>query len=147
MKKLRFLLALFAIAFTNQELAAQPVYTPADPEYYAMDRENINFEDYHVFLFNYRGFVSPRQFSITQFTHVQFLPIAAEMYNFNLNFYDKGTGRLIEDDVPVRWKSWIDDRGSFDPLGSNFRHNSPWIMVTQDESWRPNMAHRKGYLS
>ncbi len=144
MKKLRFLLALFAIALTNQELAAQPVYTPADPEYYAMDRENINFEDYHVFLFNYRGFVSPRQFSITQFTHVQFLPIAAEMYNFNLNFYDKGTGRLIEDDVPVRWKSWIDDRGSFDPLGSNFRHNSPWIMVTQDESWRPNMAHRKG---
>ena len=138
------LLAFFAIALTNMELAAQPEFSPADPEYYAMDREHISFEDYHVFLFNYRGFVSPRQFSISQFTHVQFLPIAAEMYNFNLNFYDKGTGRLIEDDVPVRWKSWIDDRESFDPLGSNFRHNSPWIMVTQDESWRPNLAHRKG---
>ena len=138
------ILVICAFVFTNQELAAQPKFTPADPEYYAMARENINFEDYHTFLFNYRGFVSPRQFSITQFTHVQFLPISAEMYNFNLNFYDKGTKRLIEDDVPVRWKSWIDDRENFDPLGSNFRHNSPWIMVTQDESWRPNLAHRKG---
>jgi len=137
-------MALIVIFITNQKLTAQPAYTPSDPEYYAMDREHINFEDYHVFLFNYRGFVSPRQFSITQFTHVQFLPISAEMYNFNLNFYDKGTGRLIEDDVPVMWKSWVDDRERFDPLGSNFRHNSPWIMVTQDESWRPNLAYRKG---
>jgi len=145
MKKLLLIaLALIALILKPQELAAQPTITPADPEYYAMDREHINFEDYHVFLFNYRGFVSPRQFSITQFTHVQFLPIAAELYNFNLNFYDKGTERLIEDDVPVMWKSWIDDRGRFDPLGSNFRHNSPWIMVTQDESWMPNLAHRKG---
>jgi len=145
MKKLLLIaLALIALILKPQELAAQPTITPADPEYYAMDREHINFEDYHVFLFNYRGFVSPRQFSITQFTHVQFLPIAAELYNFNLNFYDKGTERLIEDDVPVMWKSWIDDRGRFDPLGSNFRHNSPWIMVSQDESWMPNLAHRKG---
>ena len=102
MRKLTSLfLVLTAFVLMTQELAAQPEYSPADPEYYAMDREHINFEDYHVFLFNYRGFVSPRQFSITQFTHVQFLPIAAEMYNFNLNFYDKGTGRLIKDDVPV----------------------------------------------
>jgi len=145
MKRLKIgILVICAFVFTNQRLLAQAEYTPADPEYYAMDREHINFEDYHVFLFNYRGFVSPRQFSVTQFTHVQFLPISAEMYNFNLNFYDKGTERLIEDDVPVRWKSWVDDRESFDPLGSNFRHNSPWIMVTQDESWRPNLAHRKG---
>lgn len=143
-KQIILWLALFAVFLTHQDLAAQPEITPADPEYYAMDREHINFEDYHVFLFNYRGFVSPRQFSITQFTHVQFLPISAEMYNFNLNFYDKGTERLIEDDVPLMWKSWIDDRERFDPLGSNFRHNSPWIMVTQDESWRPNMAHRMG---
>lgn len=139
-----FILIALSILRTDSKVRAQKLITPADPEYYAMDRENINFEDYHTLLFNYRGFVSPRQYSITQFTHVQFLPIAAEMYNFNLNFYDKGTGRLIEDDVPVKWKSWIDDRGSFDPLGSNFRHNSPWVMVTQDESWRPNLAHRKG---
>jgi hypothetical protein len=137
-------LLVFVISLSLLSAYSQQNITPADPAYYAMDRVEINFEDYHVFLFNHRGFVSPRQFSITQFTHVQFLPIAAEFYNFNLNFYDKATGRLIEDDVPVMWESWIDDRERFDPLGSNFRPNSPWIMVTQDESWRPNLAHRKG---
>jgi len=137
------LFVLIALGFAQKALAQKDI-TPADPEFYGMHMEDINYADYHTLLFNYRGFVSPRRYSLTQFTHVQFLPIAAEMYNFNLNFYDKGTGRLVFDDVPVRWKSWIDDRESFDPLGSNFRHNSPWIMVTQDEDWRPNRAHKTG---
>lgn len=137
------ILTIFMFGNGNENFAQKQI-TPAVPEYYQMDRENITFEDFHLLLFNYRGFVSPRQYSITQFTHVQFLPIVAEMYNFNLNFYDNGTERLIEDDVPTRWKSWIDERKSYDPLGSNFRPNSPWIIVTQDESWRPNLAHRKG---
>ena len=145
MKKSFLLLSvLFVIATMNQKLLAQNKFTPSDPEYYKMNREDIALEDFHNLLFNYRGFVSPRQYSVTQFTHVQFLPIASDLYEFNLNFYDKGTGKLINDDVPTRWKSWIDDRGSFDPLGSNFRHNAPWVMVTQDETWRPNLAHRKG---
>ncbi|MCB0749310.1 MAG: hypothetical protein KDC90_17745, partial [Ignavibacteriae bacterium] len=135
---------IFFICGIGNIVLAQREVTPADPEYYIMDRENITFEDFHILLFNYRGFVSPRQYSITQFTHVQFLPITAEMYNFNLNFYDKGTGRLIEDDVPTKWKSWIDDRKNFDPLGSNFRPNSPSVMVTQDEDWMPNLYHRTG---
>jgi len=142
MKLLKLIILL--VFLMNIRAFAQKIITPAHPDYYAMHREDINFEDYHMFLFNYRGFVSPRQFSITQFTHVQFLPIAAEMYNFNLNFFDKGTDRLIEDDVPVMWESWIHDRERWDPLGSNFRHNSPWVMVTQDETWRPNLAYRKG---
>ncbi|MFC2125493.1 hypothetical protein ACFLU5_11845, partial [Bacteroidota bacterium] len=142
MKKELFTLLIFIIPVLS--ILAQKNFTPADPEYYTMDRENMNFYDNQTLLVNYRGFVSPRQYSVTQFTNVQFLPIQAEMYNFNLNFYDKGTGKLIEDDVPVKWKSWIDDRKSFDPLGSNFRHNSPSVMVTQDESWRPNLYHRKG---
>lgn len=128
--------------YVNIVAQAQSIFTPADPEYYAMDREDIRFDDYQMLLVNYRGFVSPRQYSVTQFTNVQFLPIQAELYNFNLNFYDKGTGRLIEDDVPVKWKSWIDDRQSYDPLGSNFRPNSPSIMVTQDEQWQPNQYKR-----
>ena len=74
-------LIVFA-AFSN----AQEVFTPADPEYYAMDREAMRFDDYQTLLVNYRGFVSPRQYSVTQFTNVQFLPISAEQYNFNLNF-------------------------------------------------------------
>jgi len=140
MKALKII--LFLLSFAYIVVLAQNTPTPADPEYYAMDRENIRFDDYQMLLVNYRGFVSPRQYSVTQFTNVQFLPIQAEQYNFNLNFYDKGTGRLIEDDVPTKWKSWIDDRKSYDPLGSNFRPNSPSVMVTQDERWQPNQYKR-----
>ena len=121
---------------------AQKQISPADPEYYAMDREDIAFDDEHLILFNHRGYVSPRQYSVTQFTNVWFLPLGSSRYEFNLNFFDKGTGRLIEDDVPTKWKSWIDDGGSYDPLGSNFRPNSPSIMVTQDEKWQPNQYER-----
>ena len=63
-------IVLFAFVIANQEVTAQHDFTPADPEYYAMDREHINVEDYHTFLFNHRGFVSPRQFSLTQLFHV-----------------------------------------------------------------------------
>ncbi len=135
-------LACILILGTTSNTIAQKQITPADPEYYAMDRENIAFDDEHVLLFNHRGFVSPRQYSVTQFTNVWFLPLGSPRYEFNLNFFDKGTGRLIEDDVPTKWKSWIDDGGSYDPLGSNFRPNSPSIMVTQDEKWQPNQYER-----
>ncbi|MDB4581611.1 hypothetical protein N9164_00525 [Draconibacterium sp.] len=143
MKKQVLIVAAFMLfVLANQQLSAQKEFSPADPEYYAMDREDMTFDDEQVLLVNYRGFVSPRQYSVTQFTNVQFLPIAAPRYEFNLNFYDKGTGRLIEDDVPIKWKSWIDDGGSYDPLGSNFRPNSPSIIVTQDEKWQPNQYYR-----
>ncbi|BAX80111.1 MGH1-like glycoside hydrolase domain-containing protein [Labilibaculum antarcticum] len=135
-------ISLIAILLTSLTGFAQPKISPADPEYYAMDREDIRFEDSQILLVNYRGFVSPRQYSLTQFTNVQFEPFEAHKYNFNLNFYDKGTERLIEDDVPTKWKSWIDDGKSYDPLGSNFRPNSPSIMVTQDEKWQPNQYSR-----
>lgn len=134
------ILILFLLGIN--QIYAQKEITPADPEFYAMDREHIAFEDEHLILINYRGSVSPRQFSVTQFTNVQFLPISATRYEFNLNFFDKNTQRLIEDDVPTKWKSWIDHGGSYDPLGSNFRPNSPSIMVTQDEEWQPNQYHR-----
>ena len=130
-------LVIFA-TFSN----AQEAFRPADPEYYIMDREEMRFDDYQTLLVNFRGFVSPRQYSVTQFTNVQFLPISAAQYNFHLNFFDKGTGRLIEDDVPVMWKTWIDDQQGFDPLGSNFRPGSPSILVTQDEKWQPNAYFR-----
>jgi hypothetical protein len=141
MKKQKLFLFL-ALITVCQYAISQNIHTPADPEYYAMDREHITFDDEQVLLVNYRGFVSPRQYSVTQFTNVWFLPIGAPRYEFNLNFFDKWTERLIEDDVPTKWKSWIDDGKSYDPLGSNFRPNSPSIMVTQDEKWQPNSYHR-----
>ena len=59
---------------------AQKSFTPSDPEYYAMDRQQMRFDDYQVMLINYRGFVSPRQYSMTGFTSVQFLPLSAPAY-------------------------------------------------------------------
>ncbi|MCU4177030.1 hypothetical protein [Carboxylicivirga sp. N1Y90] len=143
MKNTKFLFLVLLISMlTSNMMLAQKVITPAHREYYAMDREDMTFDDEQVLLVNYRGFVSPRQHSVTQFTNVWFLPIGAPRYEFNLNFFDKGTGRIIEDDVPTKWKSWIDDGESYDPLGSNFRPNSPSIMVTQDERWQPNQYER-----
>ncbi|MBJ6367468.1 glucosidase family protein [Snuella sedimenti] len=143
MKRQRLVLFILALFFGSViEASAQRAFTPADPEYYAMDREDMAFDDEQVLLVNYRGYVSPRQYSVTQFTNVQFLPFSAQRYEFNLNFFDKGTGRLIEDDVPTKWKSYIDDGTAYDPLGSNFRPNSPSIMVTQDEKWQPNQYFR-----
>ncbi|NOU59873.1 MGH1-like glycoside hydrolase domain-containing protein [Marinifilum caeruleilacunae] len=139
MKRIKILIVSLLISLTG---ITQHKITPASPEYYAMDREDIHFDDQQVLLVNYRGFVSPQQYSVTQFTNVQFEPIEAHKYQFNLNFYDKDTKRLIEDDVPTKWKSWIDDGKSYDPLGSNFRPNSPSIMVTQDEKWQPNQYYR-----
>ncbi|HUX97276.1 MAG TPA: hypothetical protein VMV47_16190 [Bacteroidales bacterium] len=128
----------------SQNLNAQVNATPADPEYYAMDRQQMRFDDYQVMLINYRGFVCPMQYSVTCFTNVQFLPFSAPSYIFNLNFYDHNTGKTVRDDVPQMWKEWIDYGRGDDPLGSNFRPNSPFIMVTQDEKWQPNAYTRNG---
>ena len=123
---------------------AQNSYSPADPEYYAMERQQIRFDDQQVMLFNYRGFACPRQYSMTSFTNVQFLPLAAPSYTFNLNFLDHNTGKIVRDDVPAIWDKWIIEGKGIDPLGANFRPNSPFLMVTQDEKWQPNGYFRSG---
>ena len=123
---------------------AQQSITPADPAFYAMDRQQMHFDDYQVMLFNYRGFVCPRQYSITSFTNVQFLPLSAPGYTFNLNFFDPNTGITVRDDVPTIWDEWNQRGTGVDPLGCNFRPGSPFLMVTQDETWQPNGYFRKG---
>jgi hypothetical protein len=136
----------FAILLSSPFLciAAQEVPLPSDPEYYRMDRQQIRFDDYQVMLINYRGFACPRQYSVTDFTNIQFLPASAPFYNFNLNFIDSASGKTIHDDVPLIWDKWIREGAGDDPLGSNFRPNSPFLMVTQDESWQPNASIRTG---
>lgn len=123
---------------------AQQSATPADPEYYKMDRPQMRFDDYQVMLFNYRGFICPRQYSMTSFTSVQFLPFSAPAYAFNLNFYDSNTGITVRDDVPAIWDKWVYEGTGVDPLGANFRPGSPMLMVTQDEIWQPNAYFRSG---
>ena len=139
-------LRLFLTGFLGLSLAgsSQHNVTPADPEYYTMDRQQMGFDDYQVMLFNYRGFVCPRQYSTTCFTNVQFLPFSSPSYSFNLNFYDKISGKTVRDDVPAIWDEWINNGRGDDPLGSNFRPNSPFLIVTQDERWQPNTYFRNG---
>jgi hypothetical protein len=134
-----FCFTWFAINGISQES-----FNPSVPEYYSMDRQQMRFDDYQVMLINYRGFVCPRQYSMTGFTSVQFLPLTAPAYNFNLNFTDSTTGKIVRDDVPWIWERWIREGRGDDPLGANFRPNSPFMMVTQDEFWQPNAYSRSG---
>jgi hypothetical protein len=138
------LLILITAVISALNIFPQKNISTADPEYDAMDRENIRFDDYQILLVNHRGFVGPRQYSNTQFTSVSFLPIQAELYNLNLDFYDKGTQRLMEEDVPVLWESWIFNREAFDPMVSSFKPNWPSVLVTRDESWQPNLYPHSG---
>ena len=124
--------------------SGQRTVSPSDPEYFSMDRQQMRFDDFQVLLFNYRGFACPRQYSTTCFTNVQFLPFSAPSYSFNLNFFDNNTGKTVRDDVPAIWDEWINNGRGDDPLGSNFRPNSPFLMVTQDEKWQPNAYFRNG---
>jgi len=135
---------VFCIAGLTINGMAQKALNPSDPEYYSMDRQQIRFDDYQVMLINYRGFACPRQYSTTCFTNVQFLPFSAPSYSFNLNFFDNNTGKTVRDDVPAIWDEWINNGKGDDPLGSNFRPNSPFLMVTQDEKWQPNAYFRNG---
>ncbi len=114
------------------------------PEMLRMPRQQISFEDPHVILFNGRGSVNPRQYSMTGFMNLKFYPIDLWDYDFHFHFRDEGSGTLIRDDVPALWKQWIETRTGSDPLGSNFRPNFATVVVTQDEWWQPNQYYRSG---
>ena len=144
MRNLIFLFVFAYLYFLPDGGNAQNTYTPADPEYYSMERQQMRFDDQQVMLFNFRGFACPRQYSMTCFTNVQFLPLSASNYTFNLNFQDHNTGILVRDDVPFIWDKWINEGKGIDPLGANFRPDSPFLMVTQDETWQPNSYKRSG---
>lgn len=123
---------------------AQQAILPSDPEYYAMERQQMRFDDFQTLLVNYRGFVCPRQYSMTSFTDIEFLPFNAPSYVFNMNFLDENTDITVRDDVPAIWDEYINERKGNDPLGANFRSGSPFMMVTQDEKWQPNSYTRSG---
>ncbi len=144
MSKKTILLLLLCFTCFEATSLAQNRFLPSDPEYYSMNRQQMRFDDYQVMLINYRGFVSPRQYSMTSFTNVQFLPFSSPSYSFNLNFFDSTSGKTVRDDVPRIWDEWIREGKGDDPLAANFRPNSPFMMVTQDERWQPNAYLRSG---
>lgn len=110
----------------------------------SFNREQMQFEDDQVLLFSGRGSVSPREFSMTGFTNVEFLPIALHNYNFYIQIEEESTKTLMRDDVPIDWKKWTDEGQGWDPLAANFRSYAPKVVVTQDEVWKPNLYTRTG---
>jgi hypothetical protein len=142
--KLRVMIFLLSFVMGLSMNCYSQVYTPADPEYYSMERQQIRFDDSQILLFNYRGFACPRQYSMTGFTNVQFMPVNAPRYSFFMNIMDNRTGKIIQDDVPQTWDKRIYEGKGYDPLAANFRPNSPFVVVTQDEKWQPNSYSRSG---
>lgn len=146
MKKLfLFHLCLFILlSGFSQQPAFQKEYTP---EMLKMNRHEMTFNDAQVLLFNGRGFVNPRQNSITGFGNIRFFPIEIPDYDFYFDIYDDESGTTIRDDVPAMWKNYLEKGTDFDPLGSNFRPNSPMLIVTQEDVWQPNMDYRIGIFN
>jgi len=142
--KVKRILLLFTFTALVLNIMAQLSYDPSDPEYYAMDRQQINFDDQQVLLFNHRGYVSPRQYSITGFTRFKFLPFKSDSYNFNMNTLVKNKGILLRDDVPQIMNKWIRERVGYDPLGTNQWPFYGWNIITQDEKWQPNAYFSSG---
>lgn len=107
------------------------------PEDLEMPRSQIYLDDDQIILFNGRGFASPRQYSVTGVTSLYFFPIEWHDYDFWMNFQDKHTGTIIQDNTPELFKVGPD------PLGCNFRPGAPMLFVTQDELWQPNHYYRE----
>jgi hypothetical protein len=138
---------LFAIPATSrgEDSTANPlVKKTLTPEMLSMPREQIRFEDEHVILFNGRGFINPRQYSITGLRNLQFPPVEVRDYDFHLDLLDTVSGTLIRDDVPALWDEYIRKGTGTDPLGANLRPNMATVLVTQDEVWQPNCYTRTG---
>lgn len=113
-------------------------------DYLSFRRETMEFEDDQLLLFSGRGYACPREFSMSGFTNVEFLPIQLPTYNFYINLKEKQTNLLIRDDVAIQWDRWENQRTGWDPLACNFRSYAPKVLVTQDENWSPNLYTRTG---
>jgi len=110
----------------------------------AFPREKMEFGDSQVLLFNGRGFVCPREFSLTSFSNPHFFPIELPAYDFFINVAESESGIEIKDEVPLMWRQMEYSHSGDDPLGCNFRSWLPYVMVTQDEVWYPNLYTRTG---
>lgn len=132
----RIIYCLFCL-FIIQNGFATDVPKVLTPEDLQMHRNQIYLDDDQMILFNGRGFASPRQYSVTGVTSLYFFPIEWHGYDFWINFKDKHTGTIIQDNTPELF------RNGPDPLGCNFRPGTPMLFVTQDEVWQPNQYYRE----
>jgi hypothetical protein len=136
-----FLLVLFCALFHSVPFAHAQKLTP---EMLGKPREDIRFSDKQLRLFNGRGCAYVRQYSLTGIHAVQFPPIDLPQYRFRIDFRDKDSGLLIQDNIPDLYDEWKDKKSGYDPLGVNFRAGYPYAMLSQNEYWQPNLYRRNG---
>ncbi|MBJ6367466.1 GH36-type glycosyl hydrolase domain-containing protein [Snuella sedimenti] len=103
----------------------------------AMDRKHIAPHAYQqLWIFNGRGKVYPRRYTLTGFNGFEFKHHIAD-YRFHFNFVDQKTGTVVRDNVHETIET-------HDPLGWNFRPGAPYVTVPQHETWFPYYYEKNG---
>ena len=139
MKTIRIFALLFLSTFAMLTVIAQQNHGYFTQQSLAFPRERMCLDDEQVLIFNGHFFVCPRENSMTAFCFPS-LPIFGNPlqsnYEFHINFTENTTGQLIRDDVGLELK--------MSALVCNLFEDHPWVMVTQDEVWMPNLYTRTG---
>jgi hypothetical protein len=120
------------------------VATKLTPELLGMDRARIVFSGRRLRLFNGRGTVSVRDWSVTGLQVLQFPPIFAHDYHFQLAFRDERNKVLVQDLTADAHEQLATTGKGTTPLGFNFFPHSPFVMLLQREYWQPNLYVRTG---
>ena len=114
------------------------------PEMLGMERTRIIFSGRRLRLFNGRGAISVRDWSVTGLQNLQFPPIDIRDYHFLLAFRDEKSKVLIEDVVGDAHEQLATTGHGTTPLGFNFFPTTPFVMLLQQAHWQPNMYLRTG---
>ena len=120
------------------------VATQLTPELLGMDRTQIVFSARRLRLFNGRGTVSVRDWSVTGFQVLQFPPIYARNYHFQLAFRDETNHVLIQDVTADAQEELAATGKNTKPLGFNWFPHTPFVVLLQREYWQPNLYVRTG---
>ncbi len=136
-----FCFVLFGISFdscqfSSKEVSAPPELHPLNLEMLGMSRGDIANEDHMLWIFNGRGKIYPRRYSLTGFDGFEFKHYV-EGYRFHLDFIDEKSGIRIIDNVHELMDI-------YDPLGWNFRPGAPFVTVPQYETWYPHFYQKVG---
>ena len=114
------------------------------PELLGMDRTQMVFSARRLRLFNGRGTVSVRDWSVTGFQVLQFPPIYSRDYHFQLAFRDEKNNVLIQDVTADAQEELAATGKNTKPLGFNWFPHTPFVVLLQRAYWQPNLYVRTG---
>jgi hypothetical protein len=154
-RRLILLLTVLIIAAGNATGAGTPaaevedksplqVATQLTPELLGMDRTQMVFSARRLRLFNGRGTVSVRDWSVTGILGLQFPPIYSRDYHFQLAFRDEKNNVLIQDVTADAQEELAATGRNTKPLGFNWFPHTPFVVLMQRAYWQPNLYVRTG---